>query len=57
MLFESRRFAASGYRAAYDVAPDGRLLMISTGEAGQSFRFRLVLNWFTELLERVPVED
>jgi eukaryotic-like serine/threonine-protein kinase len=60
LLFESAYVPTgpSG-RANYDVAADGqRLLMISTDStAGSSPRqqIRVVLNWFEELKQRVPV--
>jgi len=56
-------FSAAVYRPAggnprqYHVAPDGRFLMMKqpgTGEGVESFR--VVLNWFEELRERVPVD-
>ena len=43
----------------YDVAPDGRFLMVTTGdqtgEDATSPQISVVLNWHQELLERVPV--
>ena len=46
-------------RSAYDVAPDGRVVIIrrgdGTSEDAASPRLSVVLNWHTELLERVPV--
>ncbi len=40
----------------YDVASDGRFLMLQS-ESGEPRRDRIniVLNWFEELKERVPV--
>ena len=46
------------YGRLYDVAPDGRFLMIKIGgPEGAEDRpvIDFVLNWHTELLERVPV--
>ncbi len=40
---------------SYDVAPDGRFLMIDLGETGgQGPRINVILNWFEELKQRVP---
>jgi hypothetical protein len=39
---------------AFETAPDGRFLMIQIGEEHPR-EINIVLNWFTELLERVPV--
>ncbi len=42
----------------YDVAPDGRFLMVKTGdETGEAPppQITVVLNWHQELLERVPI--
>ena len=41
----------------YDVSPDGRFLMIRTGDgdAPETGQATIVLNWTQELLERVPV--
>jgi len=57
-------FSAAGYRRAggnprqYHVAPDGRFLMMRLPELGEdaSEGFTVVLNWFEELRERVPVD-
>ncbi len=57
MLFEGPYFQALG--RTYDVAPDGRFLMIKAaaevGENTPSLHLNVVLNWDQELLERVPV--
>ena len=56
VLFEGDYFRATG--RTYDVAPDGRFLMIKTGAQTDTARPRqitVVLNWTQELLERVPV--
>ena len=46
-------------RSAYDISPDGRLVIIRRGadssENDASPHITVVLNWFQELLERVPV--
>ena len=41
----------------WDVAPDGRFLMVREGSVGQaaSPHINVVLNWQQELLERVPI--
>ena len=47
------------WRSSYDVAPDGRLVIIMRdGEASENDappQINVVLNWFEELKERVPV--
>ena len=46
-------------RSAYDVAPDGRLVVIKRGAGTsgneESPQITVVLNWTQELLERVPI--
>ena len=41
----------------YDVAPDGRFLMIKPGwlSTGREVPLNVVLNWFEELKQRVPI--
>ena len=45
----------------YDVAPDGRFLMIQQGDAGAELprpdKIIFVLNWFEELKRLVPMND
>jgi hypothetical protein len=54
-------FGPTGPRANYDVTPDGRrFLMVAGGsltEADEvpSSQINIILNWFEELKERVPV--
>ena len=46
-------------RTSYDVAPDGRFLMIEVGEeqpVGDQTQINVVLNWFEELNRLIPVE-
>ncbi len=44
------------HHAGYDVAPDGRLLIVQpAAEESAPLRFEIVLNWFEELKQRVPV--
>ena len=58
VLFDrSAFFTPNRITANYDVAPDGRFLMIrAEGQASDSRRINVVLNWFQELTERVPVD-
>lgn len=56
MLFEDRFVAersASGSQT-YDVHPDGRFILVRPTERAN--RLHVVVNWFEELNERVPVE-
>jgi len=56
-LVEAPVFDFAG-RIAYDVGPDGRVVIIllpSRASVGASPQIHVVLNWFEELLERVPV--
>ena len=58
MVFQGRyAFGPAGPRANYDVTADGqRFLMISAGETDSDrMQINVVLNWFEELKERVPV--
>jgi len=42
----------------YDVAPDGRFLMIERDESTRTAdSARIILNWFNELERLVPVDD
>jgi eukaryotic-like serine/threonine-protein kinase len=44
-----------GHHSGYDVAPDGRLLIVQqAAEESAPLRFDIVLNWFEELKQRVP---
>ena len=56
VLFEAPYFFGAPGRN-YDVAPDGRFLMVKTSsQPGESAPdITVVLNWFEELKERVPV--
>ena len=63
-LFEGAYlFAGQGGVRQFDVAPDGRFLMITLGAARQPSdigdarptQVVLVQNWFEELKERVPI--
>ena len=56
-LFESQEFDGSSPLRAYDLSPDGqRFVMAATQPEPQPVtRIHVVLNWFEELNERVPV--
>ena len=55
VLEEGFRLVAGTQGANYDVSPDGqRFLMVQGGEANLT-QLNVVLNWFEELKERVPV--
>ena len=60
VLVDFRYFSTRfGYRA-YDVSADGRLLVMSSGDAAAGSedslnKINVVVNWTQELLERVPV--
>ncbi len=51
-LFEGVYQPRGIYLSSYDVHPDGRFLM-TTDTSGH--QINIVLNWFEELKERVPV--
>ena len=55
-LFQADYFFGSPGRN-YDIAPDGRFLMLSsqTTEDAPPLQINVVINWFEELKERVPV--
>ena len=57
VLFRYTYFQLRFTRRQYDLAPDGeRFLMVSRpGDASRGRQINVVLNWFTELTERVPV--
>ena len=52
-LFEQRYVFQNITLANYDVSPDGQQFLMVKEEAG-SGRLNIVLNWFTELQQRVP---
>ena len=58
-LFDGNFFAQPGGIRNYHVAPDGRFLMLKSGDASTDSQpiaqVLLVQNWFEELKERVPV--
>jgi hypothetical protein len=47
---------ATSNRWDYDVAPDGRFIMIKTPDEDQPREITVVLNWFQELEELVPTK-
>ena len=53
VLFDEEYFVR-GIGRNYDVAPDGRFLMIKNDAAPAVPQINVVLNWFQELTERVP---
>ena len=56
-LFE-QRYATYVERRNYDIAPDGRFLMIKEAAAtdgATAQQLVVVLNWFEELKARVPI--
>ena len=58
ILFEGFFQMANLSRANYDVTPDGqRFVMIQGGAPDSSVsQIHVVLNWFEELKQRVPVQ-
>ena len=60
VLFEFAMLAPSGGQISYDLAPDGRFLMIRSGvaEAGGCAGSNLIVvqNWFEELKRLVPAK-
>jgi hypothetical protein len=54
-LFEKRYQRSQAFWPNYDVTADGkRLLMIKRAEQTAPTHINVVLNWFTELQQRVP---
>ena len=53
LLFDGYFTTAGG---AYDVAPDGRFLMIREQRGDEGWSIVAVLNWSQELLRLVPVD-
>jgi Tol biopolymer transport system component len=48
------KYLSCGNCQTYDVAPDGRFLMIRDPEGSQRQQINMVLNWFDELKRLVP---
>jgi hypothetical protein len=60
LLFENKGWAAGpvpggGGVRTWDVAPDGRFLMVKGGSVGVPSRIVVVQHWDQELKRRVPV--
>ncbi len=55
-LFEGRYLSIASLQN-YDVAPDGRFLMIQETDESESLGINVVLNWFDELKRLVPMEE
>jgi Tol biopolymer transport system component len=55
-LFEGRYLCRVDHRD-YDVAPDGRFLMIQEPQASTPLGINVVLNWFEELKRLVPLGE
>ncbi|SVB18307.1 uncharacterized protein METZ01_LOCUS171161, partial [marine metagenome] len=59
VLFEGSYLPSVGVVRPYDLTRDGERFLMSksggAGEAGGSPQITVVLNWFEELMERVPV--
>ena len=56
MLFEGAFRSGNVARADYDVTPDGqRFVMVQVGSLLGASQINVVLNWFEELKQRVPV--
>jgi serine/threonine-protein kinase len=55
VLFEGRY--VHRYRPSYDVAPDGRFLLIQKSSEELPTKLHVVLNWFEELKRLVPTEN
>ena len=57
MLFEGPYVSTPGLLANYDVSDDGqRFLMLKPSEQEPATQINVVLNWFSELQQRVPVK-
>jgi hypothetical protein len=54
-LFEGRYLSTASLQN-YDVAPDGRFLMIREPAESTPLGINIVLNWFEELKQLVPEE-
>ena len=53
LLFDGP-YVGQGGDISFDVAPDGRFLMVTGDEASLGRQLNVVTNWFTELQQRVP---
>ncbi len=52
----SGSYMASSTKWDYDVAPDGRFIMIKTPDEDRPREISVVLNWFQELEQLVPTD-
>jgi len=56
LLFEGFESNTTDSRASsYDVSSDGQRFVMIRSEEAQPDQIRVILNWFEELKERVPV--
>jgi hypothetical protein len=53
---EKELFDAAMYDIRYDVASDGRFLMVKTADPAAYNRIHVVVNWFEELKRLVPTD-
>ena len=60
VLWERRYFTQELLGTAYDVAPDGRFLMVKTGGltngGARPSQINVVLNWREELKQLIPAQ-
>ena len=57
LLFEGDFYQDADGHPNYDVAPDGRFLMIERGEEQRPTELRVFVNWFEELERLAPRSD
>ena len=58
-LFEDRYYRPPAHPqgVAYDIAPDGRFLMIEEGEPLEPMSIQVLVNWTEELKYLAPAEN
>ncbi len=58
LLFEGSFLRSAGFPAFYDVTPDGQrfVMLQQVGPDSGATQINVVLNWFEELKQRVPVQ-
>ncbi|MEJ2542356.1 MAG: hypothetical protein P8188_20745, partial [Gemmatimonadota bacterium] len=56
-LFQDRYAPEYKGRSNYDVDPDGRFLMVEVQEGSGPLRLDVILNWFDELQDLLPVSE
>ena len=49
-----RLLFAGRYASSYDVAPDGRFVMVTEDESPPETQLNVLLGWFDDLRRRVP---